>query len=174
MPGTFQTGCASIDLADPPFSVTRAVKTYVLRNGDGSFGLYTNEACTKALAPADLPVYRDQATGLYFYLVDAAANEGVTFCDGTGEDNQPTPVFWRDAADDLCPPTVTYGKILADCKAFSMKDFCTSDEVARHPFDLQVVLPSGVRGTVLGGHGSVAEIDPTIVEKGEEPPGGGG
>jgi hypothetical protein len=173
MPGTFQTGCASIDLDGPPFNVTRTVKTYVLRNQDGSFGLFCNEACTKSLMPPDLPVYRGQATGLYFYIPDVAANDGVTFCDGTGADNEPTPVFWRDAADDLCPATVTYGKILADRTAFSMMDYCTSDEDTRHPFDLQVLLPNGHRTTILGGHDAVTEIDPTIVEKGEEPPSGG-
>lgn len=171
MPGIFQTGCASISLADPPFSVTRTVKVYVLRNADGSFGLYKDETCTTAFSPCDLPVYAGESTGLYFYITGAASNASVVFCDGTGADDHPMPVLWRDGG--TCPQSVTYGKIKADRKAFSMKDFWQNELDSRHPFDLQVELPGGNRTTILS-QATVAEIDPTIVQKGEEPPGGGG
>jgi hypothetical protein len=173
MPGIFQTGCASIDLAEPPFSVTRTVKLFLLREESG-FGLYKDEACTLPFDPPDLEVYVAQSTGLYFYIVGSEANAGVVFCNGTGSgsDDLPPPVLWRNAPHS-CPQSVTYGKIRADRKAFSMKDFWQDELDSRHPFDLQVEVPGRGRTTIRA-QASVSEIDPTIVQKGEEPPGGGG
>ncbi len=76
-------------------------------------------------------------------------------------------------ATDVPPPTVTYGKILADRSAFSMMDYCPAWELAaRYPFDLEVEYESAFYSVLT--HLTVESVDPTIVQKGEEPPGGGG
>lgn len=173
MPGSFQTGSASIDLSGSPWNVTATVKLFVLLRADGSFGLYRDEGCTDAFEPAEMPVWENVSTGLYFYI-GAGSPAGTLFCDG--QDGRPQPVVWL--ASEACPPTVTYGKIRADRLAFSMSDLAPTPHAARLPFDLEVETPNGVYTSVLAHlrrreEPGVTPVDPTIVEKGEEPPGGG-
>lgn len=165
----FQTGSASIDLSGSPWFVTTVVKLYVRRETDGSFGLYKDEACTQPYGePAEMTVAPNQSTGLYFYIADASAAD-YKFLDGTGND---LPVKWLSS--DTCPPSVTYGRILASGLAFSMKDFWQTGTPSRYVFDLEVEDGSGHKTTILSNvDRALHPVDPTIVQKGEEPPGGG-
>lgn len=174
MPGSFQTGCASIDLSGPPWNVTTVVKLFVLLRPDGSFGLYHNEACTNEYGSAgEMPVWENVSTGLYFYIASGSP-VGTLFCDGL--DHRPLPIQWL--ASDTCPQTVTYGKIRENRQAFSMSDLATGSLAKRLPFDLMVETPNHGITSVLKNLGrhldlGIDPVDPTIVEKGEEPPGGG-
>lgn len=165
----FETGCASIDLSGPPWGVTTVVSLWVRRNSNGTFDLFRDADCLSRYNPADLPVWADVRTGLYFYIA-ASSTPGTTFCDGLND--RPNPVLWPGSATDLPPATVTYGKIQADRKAFSMMDYCQVGDSARHAFDLEIEFENAFYSVLT--NLTVESVDPTIVQKGEEPPGGGG
>lgn len=159
----FETGCSSIDLSGPPFGVTAVDALWVRRNPNGTFDLFRDEACLNRFQPADLPVFLDVKTGLYFFIAPSST-AGTMFCDG--QDGRPDPVTWPAA--DQPPPTITYGKILADRLAFSMMDWWRAGTAQRYRFDLMVEF-EGTWYSILSNL-TVEAVDPTIVEKGEEPP----
>lgn len=164
MSGTFETGSSSIDLSGSPWNVKDVIRVYV-RNLDGDVGLFKDAACDEPFIPPRLEVPYDRSTGLYFYIA-AGSTAGTLFCDGL--DGRPLPVSWLQT--DLCPSTVTYGKILASRKAFSMQDLADHASDVTYPFDLMIQLPDGRHIRVA----PMVKVDPTIVEKGQEPSGGGG
>lgn len=164
MPGTFETGCSSIELDGSPWNVTTAIHLYVIRNSSGQFELYQNAACTVAYSPANLECDYNESTGLYFYIGQPSASD-LKFTDGLS--GRPLPISWP--AQEACPSTVTYGKIKSDRLAFSIRDLAAHTNDVNYTFDLVVELPSGDPQGVSF-HLADAFVDPTIIEKGEEPP----
>lgn len=160
---SFQTGSSSIDLSGSPWNVTHTISLYVYRDSSGNIVLYRDSTRSQVFSPAELEVSRNVSTGLYFYILDST---DLTFCDGLS--GLPLPIVWLH--QEVCPSTVTYGKIRADRRAFSIKDLCQGQNTVRHSFDLMVQLGSQPPFSVLSFGGGTAAIDPTIVEKGEEPP----
>ena len=158
----FQTGAQNITLKEAPWSVKREISIYVKLVGDKLY-LYDNEKCTgNALSPASFPVYKGQSTGLYFFIYDEDPNSKTHFPD---PDDGVLPLSWDK--DKPCPGTVLYGKVRDDLKAFSISDVYNHNGEVKHSFDLVVVPPGG--GPFV--HTSwFDKVDPTIVEKGEEPP----
>ena len=152
---TFQTNARSITLNEAPWNVTTFTEIYVkLENGELS--CYLDAACAgDAVVPLQLDVYRKESTGLYFYLVHSPA---------TAEFADP-PVSWEGGAG--CPGTVRYGKIDDKRLGFSMSDYY--DHGSEQEFGFDIVVDPG-NGAPPISTGIFKEIDPTIMEKGEDPP----
>lgn len=159
----FQTGSNTVTLKEAPWSVIREISIYV-KQKDGQLSLYNNAECQgRALGPASLEVYKGQSTGLYFFIAKDS-DKGTHF--PNPNDGQ-LPVAWEN--ESSCPDTVLYGKMKSDLSAFSMADSYAHPVMVLHSFDL--IVASGAGGSFI--HTSFfKEIDPTIVEKGEDPPSG--
>ena len=146
----------SITLGGAPWNVVAHITVYVQRVG-AELKLYSDPDCAgPQLSPADLVVFRNQSTGLYFHI--ACSPAGTTFAD--------PPVVWEEQKPR--PGTVCYGYIMNDGSAFSMSDDYGHQNSVSHSFDLRVDPGDGSR--VISTR-STDEVDPTIVERGEEPPG---
>ena len=139
------------------------LEVYV-RNLGGQLKLFWDDGCTRPVTRAELNVPKEKLTGLYFHI-SSHSDTDTCFPDGTGGD--PCPVTWRHNGSK--PSTVTYQKIKADKSAFSMSDLWSHSIYESHEFDINVKLPSGDPGSVA----IVEGVDPTIVERGEEPSGHG-
>jgi len=157
----FQTDAKNITLEQAPWNVEQHISIYV-KHEAGKLSIYYNAQCLGApetLLP--LEVFRGQPTGLYFFIA-ASSDEGTKFPD---PDNGQLPIAWE--SDSGCPVTVQYGKVRSDYRAFSMADAYIHHSKDSYGFDI-VVDPGG--GLPLVTTARFGEIDPTIVEKGEDPP----
>ena len=162
---SFQTGSSSIDLSGPPWNVTHTVELYVKRDSAGNVFFYRNAHGSLNFWPVELEVPHGVSTGLYFYILDSGVD--MTFCDGAA--GLPLPIVWLE--NDVCPTTVTYGKIRADRLAFSIKDLCQGQNTVSHSFDIMVQVGNLPPFRIFSASGKLTgAIDPTIVEVGEEPP----
>ncbi|MEO1083919.1 MAG: hypothetical protein AAFY88_06730 [Acidobacteriota bacterium] len=152
----FQYGARSIEL-----SVDQHISVYV-KYANGKLEMYSDAGCLgDAITPLGMDVYRNQSTGLYFYI--AASSQGdVTF---PSRKSGHLPIRWEGAGD--CPDSVQYGKVKSDDKAFSISDQYSHNDRVEHGFDI-VVDPGG--GSPLVTTAVFQLIDPTIIEKGEDPP----
>ena len=151
-----------IDLSGPPWNVTKYQSVYVLY-ADKSLKLYTDDDCQQEhlFNPADFYVKKKVPTGLYFFIA-SGSETGTEFPDPISK----SPVTWKD--DEPQPATVTLGKYRQDGKAFSLKDYWDHPNEVKHEFTINVREPGGG----LTSTSIIEGVNPTIVERGEEPPGG--
>lgn len=157
----FQTDAKSITLEQAPWNVTGKISIYV-KHVAGKLSIYYNAQCSGATeTPLALEVFRNQATGLYFFIA-ASSDAGTKFPD---PDDGPLPIAWESKSG--CPDTVQYGKVRSDYRAFSIADAYTHHSKDSYGFNI-VVDPGG--GSPLLTTARFGKIDPTIVEKGEDPP----
>ena len=155
--------CSFTPASDITVSGAQATREVYVRNIGGGLTLFRDDDCLQPLSPAELDVPKEKLTGLYFHI-SSHSDAGTAFPDGTG--TSPCPVTWSHGGSK--PSTVTYQKIKSDKSAFSMSDLWSHSLYESHEFDINVKLPDGSHTSV-----SIVEgIDPTIVERGEEPGGG--
>lgn len=159
MTSKFFTKASDINLNGPPWLVTDVLSVYVL-NDEGELSLWKDDACTNAFDPPQLDVQKEVSTGLYFHIA-SGSEHGTEFSDGL--DNNPPPLTWEAGS---YPSSVTPGKFEQFKKAFSLKDYWNHSNNQDYSFTLNIKMPDGSVRTVA----LVDSIDPTIVERGEEPP----
>ncbi|MEM1181080.1 MAG: hypothetical protein AAGM22_22250 [Acidobacteriota bacterium] len=158
---SFQNDARTIELKEKPWKVDREVSLYV-KYSAGALEVYSDPDCAgDAITPLQLDVYRNQATGLYFFIAKSS-DQGTQFpAPGSGH----LPLSWEGNGD--CPATVAYGKRRFDNLAFSIADTYDHGVLTEHGFDL--IVQTGDSGDWTSTRLFKA-IDPTIVEKGEDPP----
>ena len=159
MTSQFFTKASDINLSGPPWLVQPVLSVYVLNNG-GNLALYKDDACTVAFNPPILEIPKQTSTGLYFHIA-SGSDDQTEFSDGVN--GNPPPISWDSGS---YPSSVTQGKFQSDKKAFSLKDYWDHSNNQDYGFNLNIKLPDGSHRTVS----LVDSIDPTIVERGEEPP----
>ena len=162
MARNFTTGTSTITLEESPWLVQRSISIYV-KQVNGKLSIHDDLQSGRTLQQEDLKVYKGQSTGLYFFIAEGS-DDGTQFPD---PDSGTLPLEWKNGAP--CPASVTYGKVKDDFSAFSIADLYGHTNEVRHSFNIRVLKGDGsINSTAL-----FDEIDPTIVEKGEEPPSGG-
>lgn len=134
------------------------IDVYV-KNTGGTLSLYHDDAGTNSWgSDPNFEVPKEKKYAVYFRMT-LNTESGTTF--------PAVPLDWGTAG---MPSTITCEKMLANNLAFSIKVDNSSPPKNDENHDFDVIVDSPTRG-ILRLH--MSEIDPTIVEKGEDGEGGG-